>query len=375
MNRTLQAAIGVILATGATQLHAAGFYLKEQSIVSQGQAFAGVAAQSGLASSTYFNPAGLATLDVTTVEGGTHLILTDQKVKDNGSTGGDVTANTTEQSPLDDVIVIPNLYWAMPLEEGSVLGVGVSAPFGSSNEYQADYFGKYNHVKADLKTVDLTVAIGKQINENLRLGGSLYYQKLDVEQVKASTIGGTATLKGDAADIGYSFGLQYSAGKTTWGLSHRSGTTQDITGSNIVSGSLLEISVDGSYTTSATMKLPAITSLGVEHQFSEETDLYLGITHYSWSVYDKLVVVTPDLAIARTATTNNNYNDTTSFSIGVNHHYRSDLELRAGFHYDPTPTNDTDRSFSTPDGDRTWLTFGASKTVDPSLTLGRHSAG
>lgn len=68
MNRLLQATIGVALTAGTTQLYAAGFYLKEQSIVSQGQAFAGVAAQSGLASSAYFNPAGLATLDVTTVD-------------------------------------------------------------------------------------------------------------------------------------------------------------------------------------------------------------------------------------------------------------------------------------------------------------------
>ena len=39
---------------------AAGFYLKEQSIVSQGAAFAGAAARQDVASSVYFNPAGIA---------------------------------------------------------------------------------------------------------------------------------------------------------------------------------------------------------------------------------------------------------------------------------------------------------------------------
>jgi len=55
-----------------TEGYAAGFYLKEQSIVSQGQAFAGVAAQSGLASAAYFNPAGLSTIEQGTLESGFH---------------------------------------------------------------------------------------------------------------------------------------------------------------------------------------------------------------------------------------------------------------------------------------------------------------
>jgi len=36
---------------------------------------------------------------------------------------------------------------------------------------------------------------------------------------------------------------------------------------------------------------------------------------------------------------------------------------------DPTPTNDTDRSLMTPDGDRDWLTLGLSKELSKDLTL------
>ena len=78
--------IGVLLCWSASHLHAAGFYLKEQSIVSQGQAFAGVAAQSGLASATYFNPAGLHSIEEKSFEGGVHLLVLDQEVSNNGTT-------------------------------------------------------------------------------------------------------------------------------------------------------------------------------------------------------------------------------------------------------------------------------------------------
>ena len=36
---------------------------------------------------------------------------------------------------------------------------------------------------------------------------------------------------------------------------------------------------------------------------------------------------------------------------------------------DPTPTNDTDRSTSTPDSDRTWLAAGLSKEVSKNMTV------
>lgn len=229
----------VFLFSSVIELQAAGFYLKEQSIVSQGQAFAGVAAQSGLASSTYFNPAGLATLEQSTVEGGVHLILTDQKVSDAGSTSTGVpslgNSNVAQQQPLDSVIAVPNFYWAKPIGD-YVLGVGVNAPFGSKNEYHENYFGRFDHISADMKTVDLTFAVGQQVNDRLRVGGALYYQMLDVEQKKATGTTQVGILKGDSGSVGFSAGMQYSIADTDFGLSYRSGTTQDLTGTNTIVG-------------------------------------------------------------------------------------------------------------------------------------------
>ena len=66
---------------------------------------------------------------------------------------------------------------------------------------------------------------------------------------------------------------------------------------------------------------------------------------------------------------NNNYKDTVSFGIGLEHDYGDGLTVRSGIHVDPTPTNDTDRSTSTPDSDRTWLAFGLSKDMNENMTL------
>lgn len=360
----LAVGVGMLMASAVPQLQAAGFYLKEQSIVSQGQAFSGVAAQSGIASATYFNPAGLATIDQTSVETGLHMILTNQEVNGSASNALLGNSNTSTQEPLDSLIAIPNLFWSMPVDD-YVVGLGVNAPFGSKNSYDSDYFGRFDHVSADLKTVDYTVALSKQLTEQLRVGGSIYYQTLEVEQSKIAATAQQSTLKGDADDVGFSLGVQYVASPSTVvGLSHRSGTTQGVSGTNsIVGAGLIPENV---YQATATMELPSITSLGIEHAVDQRNDLYLGITHYNWSVYDTLIVNTTGIGSSSTV---NNYQDTTSYSVGLNHRYSDDLELRGGIHYDPTPTDDANRSHSTPDGDRTWLSFGGSKTVSNDLVV------
>jgi long-chain fatty acid transport protein len=64
--------ITIIVATVSAPLaQAAGFYLKEQSVVSQGAAFAGAGARQDVASSVYFNPAGIAGMN-SQIEGSAH---------------------------------------------------------------------------------------------------------------------------------------------------------------------------------------------------------------------------------------------------------------------------------------------------------------
>jgi len=98
---------------------------------------------------------------------------------------------------------------------------------------------------------------------------------------------------------------------------------------------------------------------------SGQTDMLFDITRYGWSSYDNLTVNTPSLPVPslRQSISPQNYKDTTSFALGLEHRYDDSLTVRTGVHFDPTPTNNKDRSFSTPDGDRTWLAIGASKEL------------
>ena len=370
--------VAVAVAMASTPLaQAAGFYLKEQSIVSQGAAFAGAAARQDAASSVYFNPAGIAEME-SQIEGGVHLLMPDQKVTGTSDPfGGAIpTLTIATQEPLSNS-TIPNFYYTRPLGEG-VAGFGISAPFGSKNEYSSDFTGAFDSYYVSLKTVDFAFAYGKRISQRARLGGALVYQTAEIEQRKrVSAAGSTATLEGDSSALGLTLGAQFdleSGG--VLGISYKKGLEQDIEGTNTVSADFTSGGVTfaaGSYNANGTLKLPSMMSVSLIHPVSDRTDVMFDVTRYGWSAYDNLTVNTAwgtqgGIPVGTVASVSNqNYVDTTSFSLGAEHRYGNGWTARAGVHFDPTPTNDTDRSFTTPDGDRTWLAFGASKETDSGL--------
>ena len=357
-------------------VYSAGFYLKEQSIVSQGAAFAGAAARTDAASSVYFNPAGIAGME-SQFEGGFHLLMPDQTVTGTQSIGA---LSISKQEPLKNS-TIPNIYYTRPMGNG-VFGFGVSAPFGSKNEYDDNFIGALDSYKTKLKTVDYSFAYAKQMNEDVRLGASLVYQTADIEQrklVSSVLIGGsstsTATLKGDSKEFGLTLGMQIDLDSGgVLGVTYKKGTKHEIEGTNTISADFglpvpgvgaIPISA-GAYNAGGELNLPSMLSVSLISPISDSTNLMFDVTRYGWSSYDKLAVTTDwgGLLGSQVNESAQNYSDTTAFSLGAEHDYGNGYVARAGVHLDPTPTNDTDRSYSTPDGDRTWLAFGISKTTN-----------
>lgn len=360
----LKSLVVAVATATAPLVQAAGFYLKEQSVVSQGAAFAGAAARQDAASSIYFNPAGIAGM-TSQIEGGAHLLIPDQEVTGTAALAG---LSTATQKPLDNTL-IPNFYYTRPVGSG-VVGFGISAPFGSKNEYSTDFIGALDSYYNKLKTVDYSFAYGRTAGKDTRLGAALVYQTADIKQSKrlSPLSASTATLEGDSSAIGLTLGLQTDLENGgTLGIAWKKAIDQDIEGTNTISATIPGVITAGTYSASGTLKLPSMLSVSLKTPISDTTHFLLDITRYGWSRYDKLDVTTNFGGVRVTSTSPQNYSDTTSYAVGLEHTYGNGYVARAGLHFDPTPTNDTDRSYSTPDGDRTWLAFGVSKTTETGL--------
>lgn len=58
-----------------------------------------------------------------------------------------------------------------------------------------------------------------------------------------------------------------------------------------------------------------------------------------------------------------------SASVGVTHDYTPDMQLKLGFAFDENPIEQAHRTARVPTNDRTWLTFGATYTLNQALSL------
>ena len=358
--RILTAAVAA--ATLASGAQAAGFYLKEQSVVGQGRAFAGSAAGTDGASAAYFNPAGLIGVE-SQIELGVHYIEPDVTVTDNGSAVTAVSmtnmVGSRDSAKPYNGKPVPNAHYVHKVNDDNVLGIAVGAPYGFSNDYGADVFNQADHRKVEFKTLETTISLARKLNEKTNISLGLVRQNIELDQDKLSGISGSADvkLKGDSVDYGYIIGIQHKASdSTTFGASYRSQVTHTIDGTL------------GTFDVTAPFQLPDILATGIAHSINDRTRFYADATWYGWSAYSTQPIKRKSDGVIL-STAESNYDNTVSFGLGVEHDYKNGLVARAGIMIDPTPTNDVDRTTASPDSDRTWLTTGLSKTINEDLTI------
>ncbi len=64
-----------------------------------------------------------------------------------------------------------------------------------------------------------------------------------------------------------------------------------------------------------------------------------------------------------------NYQTTWAFAVGAEYEHSDDWTFRGGVQFDETPTTDLYRTSRTPDGDRTWLSTGATYSLNDNIDL------
>jgi long-chain fatty acid transport protein len=342
-------AVGLTLAGGGNLAHAAGFALVEQNVSGLGNAYAGQAASAQDASTIFFNPAGMTLLPDRQLVVAGHLIKPSAEFTGTvspaigGGDGGDA----------GDWAFVPNAYFAYRVSPDIHLGVGLTAPFGLKTEYDADWIGRYQAIKSEVKTINLNPSIAYKVSETLSLGAGLNIQWIEAELTNRIPVygGPLVTIKGDDYGWGYNLGALWQVTPATRiGLSYRSEVDYTLEGKSSTSGPVVGF-LDGPITAEVT--LPDSASLSVFHKLSPQWDLLADVTWTGWSDFD-------DLPIEGTInkTTPENWKDILRYSLGVTWHMSDKLSWRGGVAYDEAPVSDIDRTPRIPDGARTWVAVG-----------------
>ncbi len=355
-----------IAAFSMSQADAAGFYLQEQSVSGQGTAYAGQVATPRDASIVYFNPAGMTHLKGTQGNLGVHILAPDAELTDTGSTFGGPAVGGNDGGNPYSITPLPNIHLSHEVVPDKVwLGFSVSAPFGLGNEYNDNFFGRYDSTETELKTYDIQPSIALKLNDKVSLGGGLNIQYADADLRSVANPGGgeiNTQLEGDDLSYGFNVGILYQPLEgTTLGAHYRSQINHTLSGN-------LNIGSNPSVGARADLNLPEIVQLGINQRVTDKFSVQAGATWFGWDSFQDITVVSKASG-AQLSQTVQDYQSTWALAVGGEYDLNDKWTLRAGYQFDATPTTDEFRTTLTPDGDRHWFAAGATYNLNEKISL------
>lgn len=387
-----------LLGTGLSTAQASGFQIREQSATGIAHSTAGTSAAASDVTYLNYNPASIGFIEGTEVTAAAHVILPRFRITD-------VEASTTAGQPIagdrsetgDTTGVAPVLAMKTDLSPELAIGLGVSAPWGLTTEYDRDWAGRFHGVDTELMTVNINPVVAYRVSPKLTVAGGIQAQYADATLsnkvdygaagaaagVPGATPGigqeGLATVEGDDWAFGFNLGVIYQASeRTRVGASYRSAVDHELTGkSRFEADSPTAAQIrnglrqfGGVFTNpggSADLDLPAVFSVGASHALNDRWTLLGEISWTEWSSFDELVVRfddnTPD------SVTTEDWSDTWMVAVGADYRVNSQWTLHGGVGFDESPVPDDTRTPRIPDSDRTWLSVGASFAPTSNLTL------
>jgi long-chain fatty acid transport protein len=386
--------------TTANSAGASGFAIIEQGVGGLGSAYAGSAALADDASTIFFNPAGMTYLSGQHVEVGGHYIVPRARFTNQGSTLSPALPAPIGGLPLSgdnggdggESAFVPNLYYALSLNEDLKVGIGLLAPFGLTTKYNRTWVGRYHGVESRLHMLNINPSIAYRLNPSLSLGGGISIQRVeatlgnavDFGTLFASSLGttpqdadGYAEIEGDDWGYGFNLGLLYSpAERARFGLAYRSGIRHRIEGdadfdypSEAVATAAAAPGVrlvDGDV--KADVDLPATLALSAAYEVHPQWVLLADLTWTQWSQLEELRIRF-DSGAADNVTTHD-WTDTWRYAVGALFRADRRWHLRAGLAFDETPVpNSERRTPRIPDEDRIWTTIGSGYQFNPLMDL------
>jgi long-chain fatty acid transport protein len=383
----------VIITSGSSNATASGFALVEQSGKGLGEAFAGGRTDTEDPSSLFYNPAAMAFMKKNSVGASFSAIDVSLKFKDDGShtvTGQPLTGgNGGDGGTLG---LVPNLYYVQGLMDRVKIGLTINAPFGLATKYSKDWKGRYHGVESDLSVIGISPSVAVEVlPELLSLGASVNIEYADAKLTNAidfgtilmaggttpQTMDGFADLKGDDWAVGYSLGLLCTVTPDTRiGISYRSKVDHKLSGNvdfevpatargMLDAMGMADYFVDTHAT--ARMTLPETLSCGIYQRLGEHFALMGDVAWTNWRRFRELVVQF-DSGQAPSST-EEYWEDTMAYRLGINYFASPKLTVRAGTAYDEGAVKTEYRTPRIPDNDRIWLTLGVSYAFTDDLRI------
>jgi long-chain fatty acid transport protein len=382
--RSLRITLAATLTFVAASAFGAGFLIPEQGAKASSMSGA-FAATADDPSAIFYNPAGLAQQRHMTAYAGTTLINFTNEFT--GDPNSPVTAGTTA-SYKRHLFNVPNMYAALPIGNNLTVGVGVFAAFGLRTDWADPFPGRYISKDADLKTTSVNPAVAWQSdNGKIAVGGGFEYRRarviLNANRMSLNPFTGrivdianTRLASDYGSGTGFNFGvLLKPTSRIRVGASYRSAMDIDLEGhadvtqistGNAQLDAIIASQLPPDQAIKTKFPFPDIATVAVAFSPTEDWDIELDMMRTGWSAFDALTVnfqTTPANSFTRVQ----NWEDSTSYRLGINHNINEMWDVRFGAVYDKNPQPVEAVSPLLPDSDRVGVTFGTGTRLGEHL--------
>jgi long-chain fatty acid transport protein len=386
-----KSAAAIALASLSLMSHqtlAAGFALNDHSATASGNALAGAAASKQDISSSYWNPALLTNADSMQLYVSGAIIMPNMDINVNSATdaaNNDITVGAGSPGSVVETALVPSIYFAMPIAEGTVVGAALNAPFALSGDYEDDWAGRYHSAKTEIQDISVSATLAHQVNDWLSLGASVQLHMISVVLDAAITdLANGQSIKGDGygnleADdtaFAYALGAHFTPAEgTRLGLGYRSEIDILAEGkakyTDVAAPLAFSSGIDNTDIQSENT-LPGQVILSAEQDLNDKFTLGATAILTQWSSLDELRIVFdagPDNKPQDDSVLTFGFDDEWFYSLGLTYNHSEKLTLRTGLAFDSSPVKDKYRSARTPDGDRQWLSFGGSYQLSDNSNI------
>jgi long-chain fatty acid transport protein len=369
---------GVVLMLGAlaSQAHASGFALNEQSIGAMGTAFAGRASAASDASTLYGNPAGMARLDRQEVTLGGAGIFARSDIKNSSSTlntplGSQPLAGSSD-GDMVPTVAVPMGYYVKPFDDKWAFGFGVYVPFGLLTDYESGFQGRYFGDYSKVEVITLQPTVSYRINDQLSIGfgPTINHISGELESAVFTPVGDSRVkIKGDDTAIGFNAGILYEiTPQTRVGMTYHSMVDYKLEGDTRFSGAAFG-PLAGKYDAELDLKTPESVDFGLTHVLSDQWTLHASATWTRWSRLESIRVDNSAGAPVSVIEEVQDWKDTWAYSVGAAYQLNPQWVLRAGVGFDQSPTRNEHRSPRVPINDRTNFSVGFGWEPTKDLTV------
>ena len=364
MRKTIYLAAAAVLTQAVAftlPAHSAGFQNSTISTAGLGRADAGAGLVGDSISGMFVNPASLGLRQGREFEANLHFISPSIDFTNSGSfqtyAGVLNVPSQGANSNGGTGVVAPSLFYSAPINEAAQWGIGLTAPFGLTTEYDNDWVGRYSATRSELKTLEINPAFSYKAGQFLTVGAGLTLLKIDAELSKAQFTGvgspdATSTVKGDDTAVGWNAGFIVGDDQGRFGVSYRSEHQIDASGELVVS----PLGIRTGASTNVT--LPKTWYVSGMKVLSERLDLLGTFRHTDWDSFQELRFkfengLPDDVTPA-------NWVSSSTYSVGMNFKKNDRWTYRGGIGFDDSPVPDAYRTARIPDNDRKWLSLGMS---------------